>query len=56
MPACNETQEAGISKMMQVVRFKNSPIVTPHMDSRMGSNINGPSLIRVPEWLPNPLG
>ena len=56
MPACNETQEAGISKMMQVVRFKNSPIITPHMDSRMGSNINGPSLIRVPEWLPNPLG
>ena len=22
----------------------------------MGSNINGPSLIRVPDWLPNPLG
>jgi len=22
----------------------------------MGDNINGPSLIRVPEWLPNPLG
>jgi hypothetical protein len=26
------------------------------MDSRMGENINGPSLIRVPDWLPNPLG
>ncbi|MBM4084322.1 MAG: glycoside hydrolase family 68 protein [Planctomycetes bacterium] len=26
------------------------------MDRRMGRNINGPSLIRAPEWLPNPLG
>jgi hypothetical protein len=26
------------------------------MDDRMGDNINGPSLIRVPDWLPNPLG
>ncbi len=26
------------------------------MDERMGANINGPSLIRVPAWLPNPLG
>jgi hypothetical protein len=26
------------------------------MDARMGSNINGPSLIRVPEWVENPLG
>ena len=26
------------------------------MDGRMGSNINGPSLVRVPDWLPNPLG
>ncbi len=26
------------------------------MDKRMGSNINGPSLIKVPDWLENPLG
>ena len=26
------------------------------MDKRMGDNVNGPSLIRVPDWLPNPLG
>lgn len=26
------------------------------MDGRMGDNINGPSLIRVPDWLENPLG
>lgn len=26
------------------------------MDDRMGDNINGPSLIRVPDWVPNALG
>ena len=26
------------------------------MDARMGDNVNGPSLIAVPDWLPNPLG
>ena len=26
------------------------------MDERMGANVQGPSLIRVPDWLPNPLG
>jgi hypothetical protein len=26
------------------------------MDRRIGGNINGPSVIRVPDWLPNPLG
>ncbi|HOF87386.1 MAG TPA: hypothetical protein PLZ36_04665 [Armatimonadota bacterium] len=41
---------------MPIRRFPDNPIITPHMDTRMGANINGPSLIRVPEWLPNPLG
>ena len=26
------------------------------MDDRMGDNINGPSLIKVPDWISNPLG
>ena len=49
--------------MVQVVRststvrrFAENPIIRPGMDARMGENINGPSLIRVPDWLPNPLG
>jgi hypothetical protein len=41
---------------MRVIRFPNNPIIRPHMDGRMGANINGASLIRVPEWIPNPLG
>jgi hypothetical protein len=41
---------------MRLNRFPVNPIITPALDRRIGSNINGPSLIRVPEWLPNPLG
>ena len=41
---------------LRVRRFAHNPIIRPHMDQRMGSNVQGPSLIRVPEWLPNPLG
>ena len=37
-------------------RFTTNPIITPNMDARMGDNINGPSLIRVPDWLRDPLG
>jgi Sulfotransferase family len=41
---------------VKVQRFVHNPIIRPHMDDRMGDNINGPSLIKVPEWVPNPLG
>ena len=41
---------------MRVERFPSNPIIRPHMDARMGANINGPSLIRTPAWLDNPLG
>jgi hypothetical protein len=40
----------------KVVRFLDNPIIRPGMDEAMGTNINGPSLIRVPDWLPKPLG
>ena len=43
---------------MRVERFPAppNPIITPHMDSRMGENVNGPCLIRVPEWVEKALG
>lgn len=37
-------------------RFDTNPIITPAMLGSEGENINGPSLIKVPEWLPNKLG
>jgi len=32
------------------------PIIQPGMDARMGANVQGPSMIRVPDWLPGRLG
>jgi hypothetical protein len=38
-------------------RFQSNPIITPDMLPKAdGANINGPSLIRVPDWLPGKLG
>ena len=41
---------------MQVRRFPENPIIRPNMEARMGDNVNGPSLIRVPDWIERPLG
>jgi hypothetical protein len=41
---------------MQIKRLGAGPIIYPDMDSSLGSNINGPSMIRVPNWIENPLG
>ena len=41
---------------VHVRRFSTNPIIRPHLDDRMGDNINGPSIIRVPDWITNPLG
>lgn len=41
---------------MKIVRLPDNPILRTDMDERMGGNINGPSLIRTPEWLESPLG
>ena len=41
---------------MRIRRFETNPTIHSDMDGRMGTNINGPSLIRVPDWVPNPFG
>ena len=37
-------------------RFSQNPIITPPLNATLGTNINGPSLIRVPNWLQGALG
>lgn len=49
--------EAGAAtQSVRVERLGEGPIIRPDMDGSMGGNIAGPSLIRVPEWIENPLG
>jgi hypothetical protein len=39
-----------------VRRLPGNPIISPTSDPSLGTNINGPSLIRVPAWVEKPLG
>ena len=41
---------------VRVERLLDRPIVTPDLHPSIGVNIQGPSLIRVPEWVEDPLG
>lgn len=42
--------------MFKVRRLAQNPILHPDLDPSLGTNLNGPSLIRVPDWVPCPLG
>ncbi len=47
----------GAGDAIRITRLKDAPIIAPEMlPGADGHNINGPALIRVPEWLPKPLG
>ncbi len=41
---------------VRIERLLDKPIISPHMDQRMGDNINGPALVRVPDWADGKLG
>lgn len=41
---------------MRVTRLLPHPIIGPDLHPSLGPNIQGPSLIRVPDWVANPLG
>ncbi|MFT5472595.1 MAG: hypothetical protein ACI9OU_000689 [Candidatus Promineifilaceae bacterium] len=42
--------------MYRAIRFPENPIVHSGLGEQIGANINGPSLIRVPDWVSNPRG
>lgn len=44
------------AEAVTITRLGNGPIIHPGLHPSIGENIQGPSLIRVPEWVPNPLG
>ena len=47
---------AGAAVSAPAIRFAENPIVVPASSATLGNNINGPSLIRVPDWVDHPLG
>jgi acyl carrier protein len=48
-----------LNDSIQAIRLANNPIVHPQkmgLEGEIGKNINGSSLIKVPDWIQNPLG
>lgn len=41
---------------MRIQRLLDAPIITPELHSSIGENIQGPSMIRVPDWIESRLG
>lgn len=39
-----------------VVRLPQNPLITVKSSSSLGGNVNGPTVIRVPDWIEHPLG
>lgn len=53
---CGLVGADSVADPLMVKRFPENPIIRPEMDPSIGTNINGPSLIRVPKWVEHRLG
>jgi hypothetical protein len=53
---CQAGEQIMSDPSFTVHRFSESPIITADLSTSIGTNIQGPSLIKVPDWIPNPLG
>jgi hypothetical protein len=54
---CLQFSLQGVSQNLKFKRFESNPIITPaSLPGKEGEDINGPSLIKVPDWVTNKLG
>jgi hypothetical protein len=44
------------AQSVTVTRFTQNPLITVDSSQTLGGNVNGPSVIRVPDWVERPLG
>ena len=54
LPVAAQSRDDGPG--LRVERLLDRPIITPDLHPSLGVNIQGPSLIRVPDWVENALG
>ncbi len=50
------TNAAAAPPPLKVIRFPENPIIRPGMPGNPGGNINGPALVRAPDWVEQRLG
>ncbi len=55
-PAVSPEPAAPLAYGIRVERLLDQPIITPDLHPSIGVNVQGPSLIRVPDWAEEPLG
>ena len=55
-PSGSRSAATAAASAVRVQRLLDRPIITPQLDASLGPNIQGPSLIRVPDWIANRLG
>lgn len=55
-PQTPVASQAPAASSFVAVRLGNGPIISPETDPSIGHNIQGPSLVRVPDWVKNRLG
>ena len=56
LPVQSPADQSVTPRVLKVTRLPGNPIISPKSDPSIGTNINGPSLIRVPKWVVKPLG
>lgn len=54
--ACCSALTAQVPASVSVTRILDKPMIGPEIHPSIGENIQGPSLIKVPDWVPNRLG
>src|ERR1051325_11075203 len=47
---------SGASLCQSAQRFHENPLISIATSKSLGDNVNGPSIIHVPQWIPHPLG
>jgi hypothetical protein len=55
-PALSPSAQQSPSSGIRVTRFATNPLVTVKSSPTLGGNVNGPTVIRVPDWVQRPLG
>jgi hypothetical protein len=56
MTSCPDRESRACRAKHRCKMTRGAPIVAPALDASIGDNINGPSLIRLPDWITHPLG
>ena len=47
---------AGAAPEVEVARFSQNPLITVDTSALLGGNVNGPTVVRAPDWVERPLG